>query len=409
MYITSILIILLNIQYHITNSINITESTNKIKSILQDYKTNRCTRCTSKADTFVKKSLKFVKENEGLGDFLKSFNVSQCGMKESANYVASHVLDGLIIHDGLPDWHWGEYKSVHNKVYSSLQHEFDALSKWRENLRRVAQHNRDYLIGKQSYSLNLNRFGDLDVEEYFSKFLKLFPTFPLFDPAEDHHRTAYRRSLKHSIPKKFDWRSKGFRPRLEEQHDCGACYAFAVAHAMQAQLYKKHGYWGELSPQQIVDCSYKDGNAGCDGGSLRAALRYAARDGLLTESQYPYVGKRGRCKYDMYRVRARARRWATLPAGDEAAIERTLATIGPLAVAVNAAPFTFQLYRNGVYDDLFCTPWQMNHAMLLVGYTPEYWVLLNWWGKNWGEDGYIRIRRGLNRCGVTNMATYVEL
>lgn len=47
----------------------------------------------------------------------------------------------------------------------------------------------------------------------------------------------------------------------------------------------------------------------------------------------------------MFRVRARARRWATLPAGDEAAIERTLATIGPLAVAVNAAPFTFQLYR----------------------------------------------------------------
>lgn len=34
-----------------------------------------------------------------------------------------------------------------------------------------------------------------------------------------------------------------------------------------------------------------------------------------------------------------------LPLGDEAAMERALATIGPLAVAVNAAPFTFQLYR----------------------------------------------------------------
>ncbi|CAD0206275.1 unnamed protein product [Chrysodeixis includens] len=258
-------------------------------------------------------------------------------MENGANYVASHVLDGLIIRDDLPDWHWDEFKSIHNKLYTSLEHEFDALSKWRDNLRRVARHNRDYLIGKQSYSLNLNRFGDLDVQDYFSKFLKLFHTFPLFDPAEDHHRTAYRRSLHHSVPKNFDWRSHGFRPRLEEQHDCGACYAFAVAHAMQAQLYKKHGYWGELSPQQIVDCSYKDGNAGCDGGSLRAAL------------------------------------------------------------------------RSGIYDDLFCNPWQMNHAMLLVGCTPEYWILLNWWGRNWGEDGYIRIRRGLNRCGVTNMATYVEL
>lgn len=112
MYITYKLIILLNIQYHITNSINITESAQKNKFILQDYKSNRCARCTSKAKAFVKKSLKFVQENEGLGEFLKSFNVSQCGMEESANYVASHVLDGLIIHDDLPDWHWGEYKVI---------------------------------------------------------------------------------------------------------------------------------------------------------------------------------------------------------------------------------------------------------------------------------------------------------
>lgn len=46
-----------------------------------------------------------------------------------------------------------------------------------------------------------------------------------------------------------------------------------------------------FSPQQIVDCSLKDGNLGCDGGSLQAAMRYAARDGLMMETHYPYLGK----------------------------------------------------------------------------------------------------------------------
>ncbi|CAB3258654.1 unnamed protein product [Arctia plantaginis] len=350
-----------------------------------------------------------MERSKSLSDLKDTYDVSKCLVNSSREYIRHHILDALIVRDDLPVTHWHEYKSVHKKVYGTPQQELIAMSKWRNNLERVAKHNRDFLTGKQSYSLHLNHFGDLDVKEYFSKFLKLFHTFPLFDPAEDHSKTAYRRKAHHKVPKRVDWRTKGFRPRREEQHHCGACYAFAVTHALQAQLYKKYGFTGELSPQQIVDCSFKDGNMGCDGGSLRAALRYAARDGLIKESQYPYIGKKGRCKYNRLQVRVRARRWATLPAYNERAIEKALATIGPLAVAVNAAPFTFQLYRSGIYDDLFCTPWQMNHAMLLVGYSPEYWILLNWWGKKWGEDGYIRIRRGLNRCGVTNMATYVEV
>ncbi|CAG5058243.1 unnamed protein product [Parnassius apollo] len=84
---------------------------------------------------------------------------------------------------------------------------------------------------------------------------------------------------------------------------------------------------------------------GCDGGSLQAAFRYAARAGLAMEAQYPYLGKKGVCHYSHSLARVRPRRWATLPSGDEAALERALATIGPLAVAVNAAPITFQLYR----------------------------------------------------------------
>lgn len=44
--------------------------------------------------------------------------------------------------------------------------------------------------------------------------------------------------------------------------------------------------------------------------------------------------------------------------------------------------------------------------MLVVGYTKDYWILKNWWGKHWGEDGYMKLRRHKNRCGIANYAAY---
>ncbi|XP_072945972.1 cathepsin K-like [Epargyreus clarus] len=414
LYCNMILLITIFLHIVVTNSLNINETTSKLKAILNEYEHLRNTRCvnvTNKLENFAENTVKFLEKTRQFGEYLNYYNVSDCDGRGSENieYRTKHILNGFLISENVPDWHWDEYKSTYDKVFPSRAHELSALTAWLDNLKRVAQHNREYLAGKHSYSLHLNLFGDWPITTYMNRLLKLIKTVPLFDPAHDPSRITYRNNLHRRIPRSVDWRSKGFNPRREEQWQCGACYAFAVAHALQGQLYKKHKMWGELSPQQIVDCSARDGNLGCDGGSLQGALRYAARAGLIMETEYPYIGMRGLCHYSRLLVAVKPRRWATLPSGDEAAIERALATIGPLAVAVNAAPFTFQLYRSGIYDDPFCTPWKLNHAMLLVGYTQEYWVLLNWWGRQWGEDGYIRIRRGFNRCGVANMATYVEL
>ncbi|KAM3959886.1 cathepsin S-like [Aphomia sociella] len=410
-----ILIILLKISL-INSFLHLNEPNTKLKYILKKYKTLNCAQRECGFDrnfnNFINRTVTFFDKTKRYGVFLKSYNVSECRDEDTSGgmkYVKRHISDGLLISHDVPDSHWGEYKSVYNKIYENTRHEMAALAAWRNNLRHVVEHNRRYLAGELSYSLHLNHFGDLGASDYFKKILKLFDTIPLFDPAEDRRSTTYRRVVHRRTPREVDWRSKGFRPRLEEQFKCGACYAFAVAHMLQAQVYRRHGDWRELSPQQIVDCSFADGNMGCNGGSLRAALRYAAREGLVLEKYYPYIGKKGRCHHKRGISRARPRRWAMIPPGDEEGMERALATIGPLAVGINAAPFTFQLYRSGIYDDPFCVPWTLNHAMLLVGYTPQYWILLNWWGKQWGEDGYMRIRRGFNRCGVSNMAAYVEL
>ena len=54
---------------------------------------------------------------------------------------------------------------------------------------------------------------------------------------------------------------------------------------------------------------------------------------------------------------------------------------------------------------------KMDHGVAIVGYGTtddgeDYWIVRNSWGPHWGEQGYIRLGRGQNTCGVANAAVY---
>jgi len=63
-------------------------------------------------------------------------------------------------------------------------------------------------------------------------------------------------------------------------------------------------------------------------------------------------------------------------------------------------------FSDGIYDDALCSSASVNHAMLVIGFGKDYWILKNWWGERWGESGFMRIRKGVNMCGIANYAAY---
>lgn len=72
----------------------------------------------------------------------------------------------------------------------------------------------------------------------------------------------------------------------------------------------------------------------------------------------------------------------------------------PISVAADAS--NWLNYKSGVFSD--CGT-RVNHYSLLVGVNSESWKLKNSWGETWGENGYIRLKKG-NTCGVCNVASY---
>ena len=66
----------------------------------------------------------------------------------------------------------------------------------------------------------------------------------------------------------------------------------------------------------------------------------------------------------------------------------------PIGVAVDAQKWNH--YASGIFNN--CKQ-SLDHNVLLVGYTTEYWKIKNSWTTAWGENGYIRLAPG-NTCGV---------
>ncbi|XP_016964724.1 procathepsin L [Drosophila biarmipes] len=298
-----------------------------------------------------------------------------------------------------------KFKSTNNRKYLRDYDEVRSFKAFEENYKVIEEHNQHYKEGQKSFRLKPNIFADMSTDGYLRGYLRLLKS----DVADSANNIAeiVGSPLMANVPESLDWRHKGFITPSYNQQSCGSCYAFSIAGSIAGQVFKRTGKVLSLSPQQIVDCSVSHGNQGCVGGSLRNTLIYLqSTGGIMRAEDYKYVAKKGHCQFvhDLSVVNVTS--WAILPVRDEQAIQAAVTHIGPVAISINATPKTFQLYSDGIYDDASCSAASVNHAMLVIGFGKDYWILKNWWGELWGESGYMRIRKGVNMCGIANYAAY---
>jgi len=276
---------------------------------------------------------------------------------------------------------------------------------FKNNLAYINAHNAE---GSHSFSLAMNKFGDLTAAE----FARLYNGLKFDAENVQSGKFAVDGSDINfgALPASFDWRTKGAVSPVKDQGQCGSCWAFSTTGSTEGCHQITTKTLVSVSEQNLVDCSTAQGNQGCDGGLMTQAMDYIiSTGGIDTESSYPYTAEDGTCTFSASNVGATLKSYVNVNQGDENDLQQKV-NVGPTSVAIDASQSSFQFYSSGVYSDPDCSSTSLDHGVLAIGWgsssgTP-YWIVKNSWGSSWGQSGFIWMARNDNNmCGIATMAT----
>ncbi|XP_038051737.1 cathepsin B-like [Patiria miniata] len=239
------------------------------------------------------------------------------------------------------------------------------------------------------------------------------------------------------IPMTFDARMKWPQcttiPLIRDQAACGSCWAFGAVESMSDRECIHNMVQVNISAEELNDCCMECGD-GCGGGYPNEAWSFWKTNGLVTGGLYksksgcqPYTipscdhHEPGHLKPCGAEVPTPKCMKTCIPGYSVAfdkdrhyggsvytissnvmQIQKEIMTNGPVE-----ADFTvyadFPTYRSGVYQHN-SGGFLGGHAVKILGWGVEggvdYWLVANSWNPTWGANGYFKIKRGVDECGI---------
>ncbi|XGW01744.1 hypothetical protein V3C99_014111 [Haemonchus contortus] len=245
-----------------------------------------------------------------------------------------------------------------------------------------------------------------------------------------------------AIPDSFDARTQWPQcpsiRSIRDQSSCGSCWAFGAAEAMTDRICIASNGKEQftISADDILSCCGIVCGNGCEGGYPLQAWKFWVKHGVVTGGNY--TSKAG-CKpypFPPCEHHNNATHYKPCPSDLEPTnscqhscqagyttsytddkhfgatayavskkvtdIQKEIMTNGPVEVSYNVYE-DFEHYTGGIYVHT-AGALLGGHAVKMIGWGTEngtpYWICSNSWNSDWGENGFFRIIRGLDECGI---------
>ncbi|XP_068089445.1 tubulointerstitial nephritis antigen [Hyperolius riggenbachi] len=286
---------------------------------------------------------------------------------------------------------------------------------------------------------NYSQFWGMTLKEGFENRLGTVPPSPSLLSMNE---MASRVSLDEEFPlyfiSSYKWPQYIHRPL--DQKNCAASWAFSTASvaADRIAIHSEGRHIANLSPQHLISCNVHNQN-GCMGGHIDGAWWFLRKRGLVSHECYPYMMEDSNSVYTTCGISSISDNYGKSHAtkhcpnnledsnylhqcsppyrvpSNEREIMKEIFENGPVQ-AVMTVYEDFFLYKTGIYKytggnkNNFDNNLIGTHSVKIIGWGAQgnsekekFWIVANSWGHTWGENGYFRIKRGENECGIENL------